>query len=104
MLDGVGINVTPHPLYPWEGQPVPIVQKAEWVPRPVWTGVENVVPTAIRSLDLSYNKLCNKELHNFYITNINVTCRGETRSGHVGHVQTRGQMKNIYREETTYIR
>jgi len=29
--------------------PVPIVYEAEWTPEPVWTGVENVVPTGIRS-------------------------------------------------------
>jgi hypothetical protein len=31
--------------------PVPIVQEAGWVPGPVWTGVENLVPTGIRSPD-----------------------------------------------------
>jgi hypothetical protein len=29
--------------------PVPIVQEAEWVPGPVWIGVENLAPTEIRS-------------------------------------------------------
>jgi len=48
------VYAKPQPLYPREVQPVPIVQEAEWVPRPVWTGAENLVPTAIRSLDLSY--------------------------------------------------
>jgi hypothetical protein len=28
---------------------IPIVQKAGWAPGPVWTGVENLVPTGIRS-------------------------------------------------------
>jgi hypothetical protein len=31
--------------------PVPIVQKAEWAPGPVWTGAENLIATGIRSLD-----------------------------------------------------
>ena len=31
--------------------PVPIVQEAEWVPGPVWTGAENLAPTGIRSPD-----------------------------------------------------
>jgi hypothetical protein len=31
--------------------PVPILQEAGWAPRPVWTGVENLAPTGIRSLD-----------------------------------------------------
>jgi hypothetical protein len=31
--------------------PVPIVQEAGWVPRPVWTGAENLAPTGIRSPD-----------------------------------------------------
>jgi len=30
-------------------EPVPIVQKAGWVPGPVWTGAENLPPTGIRS-------------------------------------------------------
>jgi len=28
---------------------VSIVQEAAWVPEPVWTGAENLVPTGIRS-------------------------------------------------------
>jgi hypothetical protein len=31
--------------------PVPIVQKAWWVPGPVWTGAKNLAPTGIRSPD-----------------------------------------------------
>jgi hypothetical protein len=31
--------------------PVPIVQEAGWAPGLVWTGVENLTPTRIRSLD-----------------------------------------------------
>jgi hypothetical protein len=31
--------------------PVPIVQEAEWVPGPVWTGAENFAPIGIRSPD-----------------------------------------------------
>ena len=34
-----------------ERGPVPIVQEAGWVPGPVWTGAENLAPTAIRSPD-----------------------------------------------------
>jgi hypothetical protein len=30
---------------------VPIVQEAGWAPGPVWTGAENLAPTAFRSLD-----------------------------------------------------
>jgi hypothetical protein len=30
---------------------VPIVQEAGWAPGPVWTGVENLAPTGIRSPD-----------------------------------------------------
>ena len=30
---------------------VPIAQEAGWAPGPVWTGVENVAPTGIRSPD-----------------------------------------------------
>jgi hypothetical protein len=42
-------NATLRPLYPWERDPVPIVQEAGWSPRPVWTDAENFVPTGIRS-------------------------------------------------------
>jgi hypothetical protein len=38
-------------LYPGK-DPIPIVQKAGWVPGPVWTGAENLAPTGFRSLDL----------------------------------------------------
>jgi hypothetical protein len=31
--------------------PVPILKKAGWAPGPVWTGVENLAPTGIRSPD-----------------------------------------------------
>jgi hypothetical protein len=36
---------------PWERDPVPIVQEAGWAPGPVWTGVENLASTGIRSPD-----------------------------------------------------
>ena len=54
------VNVTPRPLYPREIDPVHILQEAGWSPGPVWTGVENLAPTGIRSLDLpSYSEsLC----------------------------------------------
>ena len=45
------VNATPWPLFtPWK-DPVPIVQEAVWAPGPVWTRVENLVPTGIRSTD-----------------------------------------------------
>jgi hypothetical protein len=45
------VNVTPLPLYPREGDRVPIVQEVGWAPGPVWTGAENLVPTGIRFPD-----------------------------------------------------
>ena len=41
------VNATPWLLYPWERDRVRTVQKAEWVPRLVWTGAENLAPTGI---------------------------------------------------------
>jgi hypothetical protein len=38
------VNTTPWLLYPWERDPVPIVQEAGWAPGPVWTGAENSPP------------------------------------------------------------
>ena len=43
------VNATPRPLYPWERDPVPIVQEDGWAAEPVWIGAENLVPTGIRS-------------------------------------------------------
>ena len=48
---GWGVSVTPRPLFTPEKDPVPIVQEAEWVSGPVWTGAENLVPIGIRSPD-----------------------------------------------------
>jgi hypothetical protein len=43
---------TPRPEHstPWK-DPVLIVQEAGWALGPVWTGVENLAPTGIRSPD-----------------------------------------------------
>ena len=44
------VSTTARPLYPGKDL-VPIVQEAGWVPGPVWTGAENLVPTGIRFPD-----------------------------------------------------
>jgi len=36
------VNATAWPLYPWQRDPVPIVQEAVWVPELVWMGVEGL--------------------------------------------------------------
>jgi hypothetical protein len=41
------VNATPRPLYPREGNPVPNVQVAGWVPGSVWTGAANLATTGI---------------------------------------------------------
>jgi len=46
---GWGVSVTPRPLFTPGKNPVPIVKEAGWAPGPVWTVVENLVPTGIRS-------------------------------------------------------
>jgi len=43
------VSVTPWPLFTSGIGSVPIVQEAGWAPRPVWTCVENLAPTSIRS-------------------------------------------------------
>ena len=53
-------SVTPWPLYPRERDQIPIVQEDGWAPGPVWTGGENLAPTAIRSQDRS---ACSQSLH-----------------------------------------
>ena len=50
-LEGVGVSVTPRPLSTPGKDLVRIVQEAGWAPGPVWTGVENLAPTGIRSPD-----------------------------------------------------
>jgi hypothetical protein len=46
-----GVSVTPRPLFTSGKDLVPIVQEAGWATGPVWTGVENLAPTEIRSTD-----------------------------------------------------
>ena len=48
---GEGVSVTPRPLFTPGKDPVPIVQEAGWAPGPVWTSVENLALTGIRSPD-----------------------------------------------------
>jgi len=43
------VNSTPRTHFTPGKDPVPILQEAGWVPGPVWTGAENLVPTGIRS-------------------------------------------------------
>jgi hypothetical protein len=50
--EGLGwLAPRPGPLYPREGDPVPILQEAGWAPGPVWTTAENLALTGIRSPD-----------------------------------------------------
>ena len=47
------VNATPQPLYPWERNPVPIIQEAGWAPEQVWTSVEkkkSPAPTGVRNV------------------------------------------------------
>jgi hypothetical protein len=48
---GWGVSVTTRPLFTPGKDPVPIVQEAGWVPKPVWKGAENLAPTGIGSPD-----------------------------------------------------
>jgi len=48
---GWGVSITPRPLFTPRKDLVPIVQEAGWAPGLVWTGVEILAPTGIRSLD-----------------------------------------------------
>src|SRR5215469_12315361 len=49
-MDLGGQRHTPAAFTPGK-DPVPIVQEAGWASGPVWTGVENLAPTGIRSPD-----------------------------------------------------
>ena len=46
---GRGVSVTARSLFTPGKDPVPIVQEAGWTPGPVWTGVESLAHTWIRS-------------------------------------------------------
>ena len=48
---GLGVSITPLPLFNSGKDPVPILQEAGWTPGLVWTGAENLAPTGIRSPD-----------------------------------------------------
>ena len=47
---------------------VPIVQEAGWAPEPIWTGVENLTPTVIRSPDRPASS------ESLYYIYINILC------------------------------
>ena len=46
------VNATSRPLYPREGDPVPVTEQAEWASGTVRTGAENLASIGIRSPDL----------------------------------------------------
>jgi len=46
---GWGVSAMPRPLITPGNDLVPTVQEAGWTSGPVWTGVENLAPTGIRS-------------------------------------------------------
>ena len=48
---GWGVSVTPWPLFTLGKNLLPIVQETGWAPGSVWTGVENLASTGIRSPD-----------------------------------------------------
>jgi len=45
------VSATSRPLYLWERDPVPLVEKAGWARGPVWTCAANLAPNGIRSPD-----------------------------------------------------
>ena len=45
---GSEVNATPRPLYPWERDPVSIVQEAGWASMPVWRGAGNLAFAGVR--------------------------------------------------------
>jgi hypothetical protein len=50
-LEGCEVSASRRGRFTPEKDPVPIVQEAGWAPEPVWTGVENLAPTGVRSPD-----------------------------------------------------
>jgi len=46
---GCVVSVILRPLYSRERDPLPIVYEAGWAPGSIWTGVEILAPTGIRS-------------------------------------------------------
>ena len=60
---GWGVSVKPPPLFTPGNDLVPIVQEAGWSRGPVWTGVENLVLTGIRSPDRPARSQSQYRLH-----------------------------------------
>jgi len=54
------VSATPWPHYPWDVNPVAIVQEAGRPPGPLWKGAENLAATGIRSPDRS---ACNETIY-----------------------------------------
>jgi hypothetical protein len=48
---GVGGQCHAPAAFPWERDPIPIVQEAGWAPGLVWIGAEYLAATGIRSPD-----------------------------------------------------
>jgi hypothetical protein len=60
---GWGASVTTQLLFTPGKNPVPTAHEAGWVPGPVWTGVEDLAPTGIRSLDRPAHSQLLYQLH-----------------------------------------
>jgi len=65
------VNTTPQPLYPWERDPVPIVQRAGWASGMIWMGAKNLTPSIqpVVSHYTNYTipaiEICSVALYNF---------------------------------------
>ena len=53
----------PQLFYPWEGDPVPILQEARWASRLVWMGAENLAAIRIQFLN---RPACSKLLYHLH--------------------------------------
>jgi hypothetical protein len=73
------VNATPRPIYPRERQLVLTVQEGGWTPGAIWTGVENLAPTGIRSPDGPAHTV--KETKLTCIYKCTVYCRGGQHDG-----------------------
>jgi hypothetical protein len=98
------VNTTPWLLYPWEIDPLSIVQEAEWAPGLVWMGAKNSLlpgsnPRKVPSVASHYNP---RQYHLYYNNHVrtwlalNVTFSAIVEHEPVYYVKDENQFVHYY--------
>jgi len=64
---GWAVNATPHPFYPWEGDPVPIIDKAGWAPKLIWMVQKISTPPGYEPLTVQCIAICYIDCYPVYL-------------------------------------